>query len=79
VSRGYAEELEHWAWCIRNPAPENKPRCHPEVAMGDAIIALVTNMAAREGKRIDFKDEWFQVDSDETPEGIAPSLGRYKA
>ena len=79
VSRGYAEELEHWAWCIRNPAPENKPRCYPEVAMGDAIIALVTNMAAREGKRIEFKNEWFQVDSDETPEGIKPDLGRYKA
>ena len=21
VSRGYTEELEHWAWCIRNPRP----------------------------------------------------------
>ena len=27
VSRGYAEELEHWAWCIRHPAQENQPRC----------------------------------------------------
>ena len=33
LSRGYAEELEHWAWCVRNPAPENKPHCGPEVAM----------------------------------------------
>ena len=49
VSRGYTEELEHWAWCIRNPAPENKPHCGPTVAMGDAIIALTTNKAAREG------------------------------
>ena len=55
VSRGYAEELEHWAWCIRNPAPENRPRCHPKVAMGDAVIALTTNMAAREGRRIEFE------------------------
>jgi predicted dehydrogenase len=27
VSRGYTEEIEHWAWCIRNQAPENQPRC----------------------------------------------------
>ena len=42
ISRGYREELEHWAWCIRNPAPGNRPRCYPEVAMADAIIALTT-------------------------------------
>ena len=71
VSRGYTEELEHWAWCIRNPAPENQPRCGPKVAMGDAVIALTTNMAARKGKRIEFKKEWFDIDSDETPEGVA--------
>jgi predicted dehydrogenase len=79
VSRGYAEELEHWAWCIRNPAPENRPRCHPTVALGDAVIALVTNMAARQATRIEFKESWFDVDSNETPEGVAPDLGRYKA
>ncbi len=21
VSRGYTEEIEHWAYCIRNPSP----------------------------------------------------------
>ena len=68
VSRGYTEELEHWAWCIRNPAPENQPRCGPKVALGDAVIALTTNMAARQGARIEFKKEWFDVDSDATPE-----------
>ena len=77
VSRGYAEELEHWAWCIRNPAPENQPRCHPKVAMGDAVIALTTNMAAREGRRIEFKEEWFDIQSPETPEGEKPDLSRY--
>ena len=25
ISRGYTEELEHWAWCIRNRSPENCP------------------------------------------------------
>ena len=54
-SRGYAEELEHWAWCIRNPAPENKPHCGPKVAMGDAILALTANMAARQATPIEFK------------------------
>lgn len=78
AERGYAEELEHFAWCIRNRAPENLPRCHPEVALGDAVIALTTNMAAREGKRIDFKEEWFQIDSDETPEGVKPDVEKYK-
>ena len=37
VSRGYREQIEHWAWCVRNPAPENQPRCGPKVAMGDAV------------------------------------------
>jgi predicted dehydrogenase len=74
VSRGYTEELEHWAWCIRNPAPENQPRCHPEVALGDAVIALTTNVAIRRANQgqsgyIEFKDEWYDINSDETPDG----------
>jgi len=77
VSRGYTEEIEHWAWCIRNPAPENLPHCHPKVAMADAIIALVTNKAAREGSRIEFKPEWFDIHRDETPENVKPDLSRY--
>jgi predicted dehydrogenase len=74
VSRGYTEELEHWAWCIRNPAPENQPRCGPKMALGDAVIALTTNMAARQGARIEFKKEWFDIHKNETPEGVAPSV-----
>lgn len=74
VSRGYREEIEHWAYCIRNPDPDNHPRCYPEVAMGDAVIALGTNVAlkrAAEGKGgyLQFKEEWFEVDNDETPDG----------
>ena len=72
VSRGYTEEIEHFAWCIRNPAPENLPRCHPKVAMGDAIIARVANRAARKGERIEFDPEWFDIKSDKTPEGVKP-------
>jgi predicted dehydrogenase len=77
VSRGYTEEIEHWAWCIRNPSPENRPKCHPKVAMADAIIALVSNMAIKDQKRIDFRPEWFDIDSDETPEGVKPDLKKY--
>ncbi len=68
VSRGYLEEIEHWAWCIRNQAPENQPRCHPKVALGDAVIALTTNIAARQGKRIEFNPKWFDPNENATPE-----------
>jgi predicted dehydrogenase len=78
AERGYTEELEHWAWCIRNPAPENQPRCRPKVALADAVIALVTNMAARKGERKVFQEDWFNIDSDETPENIKPDPTRYK-
>jgi predicted dehydrogenase len=73
VSRGYREEIEHWAWCIRNPSPEHQPRCKPEVAMADAIIALTTNLAIAKGGRIDFEPEWFDVASDATPDGSKPA------
>ncbi len=74
VSRGYTEEIEHWAYCIRNKDPENKPRCYPEVAMADAVIALSTNVAMQnaakgKGGYLEFKDSWFDRDSDETPDG----------
>ncbi len=61
ISRGYTEEIEHWAWCIRNPSDEHRPRCHPKVALADAVIALTTNIAIRnpEHPQIDFKPEWF--------------------
>jgi predicted dehydrogenase len=78
VSRGYREELEHWAYCVRNPSPENQPRCKPEVALGDAVIALVSNIAmenARQGRGgfVQYKKEWFDVDSDEIPSAVDSS------
>ena len=75
VSRGYTEEIEHWAWCIRNPAPENQPRCKPEVALGDAVIALTTNFALKQavaGKGngfVKFDDKWYDLNDDDTPDG----------
>jgi predicted dehydrogenase len=74
VSRGYTEEIEHWAYCIRNPDPANRPKCHPEVAMADAVIALTTNVAMKRGARgeagwVKFDEAWFNTKSDETPDG----------
>jgi predicted dehydrogenase len=76
VSRGYTEEIEHWAWCIRenpNANPDGAmPRCNPTVALGDAVMALTSKLAiARsrdQGGFIKFKDEWFELDKDDVPE-----------
>ncbi len=77
-SKGYTEEIEHWAYCIRNPDPANRPKCHPEVAMADAVIALTTNVAMKRGARgeagfIKFDEDWFNTKSDETPDGSSVS------
>jgi predicted dehydrogenase len=73
VSRGYTEEIEHWAYCIRNPG-EEKPRCRAEVALGDAVIALTSNVAIRransgEGGYVKFNEGWFDLNDDGTPDG----------
>ena len=44
------------------------PRCHGEVAMADAIIALTANMAMDAKQRIVFEDAWFDPTSAEVPE-----------
>lgn len=45
------------------------PRCHGEVAMADAIIALTANMAMDRKQRIAFEDDWFNGDKlDAVPE-----------
>jgi predicted dehydrogenase len=68
VSRGYKEELEHFAFCIRNPDPSNKLRCDGKTALADAVMALVANIAIRSGARIEFKDAWYDPNSPEAPE-----------
>jgi predicted dehydrogenase len=81
VSRGYTEEIEHWAWCIRNPSPENQPHCTPKVAMADAIIALTSNIAMKQSKRIEFNHKWFDIHDDATPEvelGVEGAAGPRK-
>jgi predicted dehydrogenase len=72
VSRGYTEEIEHWAWCIREKAAPITIHCHPKVALADAVIALTSNIAMEKNQRIEFDPEWFNIDSDATPEGTTP-------
>jgi len=72
VSRGYKEEIEHWAWCIRNPDPKNKPHCTPTIALGDAVIALTANQAIAKQTRIEFDPAWFDPAKDETSDGSKP-------
>ena len=61
------------------------PRCHGEVAMADAIIALTANMAmdwrtSKSGQvRIEFEDAWFDPAKDDVPEtkhGKKPKEGK---
>ncbi len=76
-SRGYREELEHFAYCIRNgnasnfhePADEKlRPRCRGEVALADAVIALTSNLAMRQKRRIEFDEAWFDPMNDAVPD-----------
>ena len=64
------------------------PRCYPEVALADAVIALTTNISARLGETVEFDPAWFDTKSDATPEAqfaetdeqkkqFTPNLERY--
>ncbi len=82
--RGYRTEMEHFAYCVRmwkdkkvDYAKNDKgelvhkdiiPRCHGEVAMADAILALTANMAMAKRERIVFEDAWFETAKDDVPE-----------
>jgi predicted dehydrogenase len=76
-SKGYREEMEHLAYCIRSlgasPSPEErkrfKPRCDGRAAMADAIIALTANQAMKKRTRIAFDPDWFKAESEEIPDG----------
>ena len=38
------------------------------MALADAVIALTSNLAMKQKRRIDFQESWFDYKSDETPE-----------
>lgn len=75
VSRGYKEEIEHWAWCISENDFGNQTRCNGEVALGDAVIALTAKQAIKNSQNpsighghVKFQPGWFKLESDEVPE-----------
>jgi predicted dehydrogenase len=71
TSRGYREEQEHMAWLIREigePDGEHDHRCNGMVALADAVVALTSNLAMDKQRRIEFKKEWFDPESDAAPE-----------
>ena len=73
TSRGYREEQEHLAWLIKNIKqpdgnPEHMPRCHGRVALNDAVVTLASNLAMEKKRRIEYKPEWFDPNSDAAPE-----------
>ncbi len=74
VSRGYREEMEHFAYCVRmwdqgmSLKDRPLPRCHGRVAMADAIVALTANQAMQRRQRIEFKPEWFDAESEALPD-----------
>ena len=81
ISRGYTEEMEHFCWAIRNfedyypdgveiPREQNGLRCNGVVAMSDAIMAHTANLAMAHKTRIEFKDEWFDPESDAVPDDL---------
>jgi predicted dehydrogenase len=77
VSRGYREEMEDFAFCVRqwqkgqDYYKQRLPRCHGQVAMVDAVIALTANQAMRKRQRIEFDDAWFDPKSSDAPDGDA--------
>ncbi len=76
VSRGYREEIEHWAWCISQGDYENQPRCNGPAALADAVIALTAKQAIKNSNTkgghgfIQFQDSWFNYKTDDVPEAI---------
>jgi predicted dehydrogenase len=81
ISRGYKEEMEDFAFCVREwnnkvgwearsdgAFIQRVPRCHGKVAMADAIIAMTANIAMKRRQIIAFDEKWFDPETKETPE-----------
>ena len=73
--------MEDFAYCVRTwddklgyekddkgAYKQRLPRCHGEVAMADAIIALTSNIAMKKRQRVVFEKDWFDADKDAVPE-----------
>lgn len=65
-NRGYREEMEAFAFAIRNPGAT--VRCSGRVALADAVMALSANVAMRAKSRITFKPTWYDPASPDVPD-----------
>jgi predicted dehydrogenase len=73
VSRGYREEMEDFAYCVKMwgegmGKDRRQPRCPGKVAMADAIIALTSNLSMKHRKRIEFDEKWFDPETPDVPD-----------
>jgi hypothetical protein len=72
--------MEDFAYCVRlwdakqgyekdrdGKYKQRLTRCHGEVAMVDAIVALTAINAMHTHQRIEFKPEWFDADKPDVP------------
>jgi predicted dehydrogenase len=69
---GFAAALEHWAACCK-PAGDSKdmkPRCDAHAGLYTTVLTIAAAKAVEHGIRVDFKDEWFDAKSDETPDSL---------
>ncbi|MGA2258388.1 MAG: hypothetical protein ABSG53_27300, partial [Thermoguttaceae bacterium] len=70
---GFVSELEHWAFCCKPTADsktKNKPRCDAEGGLYTTVLTVAATKALKLERRVDFKNEWFDVKSDDTPDDL---------
>ena len=68
---GFATELEHWACCCKPVGGKvDKPRCDAEAGLYTTVLTVAAARALATETRVDFKDAWFDVKSDETPDNV---------
>ena len=70
---GFATELEHWAFCCKPAASGNssaKPLCDGEAGLYATVLTVAAAKSIKLETRVDFKKEWFDVKSDETPDTL---------
>ena len=74
ADQGFAAELAHWAHCCRAAADSQdafKPRCDARAGLYTTVLTVAATKAVKLGTRVDFKDEWFDPKSEETPDSLA--------
>src|SRR5262249_43549012 len=78
-SRGYKEEMEHFAYCIRmrsegmeRDREDLKPRCDGPAAMAGASPACAANQAIKTQSRVESRREWFNADLDPSAANSLP-------